>query len=390
MKIVLVHNTYQHQGGEDVVFWQERDFLRAAGHEVIEYQRFNDEIEGYSTVRRISLIGRTVWASDSHRNLTELLKRHSPDIVHVHNIFPLISPSIYWACRDQRVPVVQTLHNYRLFCPGANCFRAGKPCEECIDGNFWRGAAHGCYRGSRTQTAAVALMLTVHHARNTWTKMVDRYIALTAFARSRFVKAGLPAGKITVKPNCVNPDPGLRNGAGSYALFVGRVSREKGAHTLLQAWRQLPRTFSLQVLGDGPSSTQLESEAAGNLPQITFLGRLPRERVIEAMKNARFVIFPSELYENFPLTILEAFACGVPVIASRLGAMEEIVVDGHTGFFFEPGNADDLARTVTRAWEQTSQLSYMGQQARAEYETKYTASIVCRQLTDVYEEVISG
>lgn len=372
------------------MFWQERDLLRAAGHNVLEYQRSNRELEHYSPLRRMSLVGRTVWAPDSHREFTALLRKHRPDIVHVHNTFPLISPSVYWACRGEQVPVVQTLHNYRLFCPGANCFRAGRPCEDCIDGNFWQGAAHGCYRGSRTQTAAVALMLAVHHAHKTWTRMVDRYIVLTAFARSRFVKAGLPAEKITVKPNCVNPDPGKRQGKGSYALFVGRVSQEKGAHTLLRAWRRLPSAFSLRIAGDGPSSAQLESEVrAQNLSNVTFLGRLPREQVIAAMKNARFVIFPSELYENLPLTIIEAFACGVPVLASNLGAMQEIVEDGSTGLFFQPGDAEDLARTVTRALEQPEYVCRLGEQARKEYEAKYTASEDCRRLLEIYQRVIT-
>jgi glycosyltransferase involved in cell wall biosynthesis len=390
MKILLVHNTYQEQGGEDVVFWQERDLLNAAGHQVLEYQRFNHEIREYSTVQRISLIGRTVWAADSHREFKALLRTHKPDVVHVHNTFPLISPSIYWACRSERVPVVQTLHNYRLLCAGANFIRDGKPCEDCITGKFWQGVVHGCYRGSRVQTAPVALMLTVHHAGRTWTRMVDRYIVLTAFARSRFVNAGFPAEKFTIKPNCVDPDPGKRTNQGSYALFVGRVSQEKGAHTLLKAWRQLPPTFPLRVVGDGPLSEQLKSEAASNnLSNVTFMGRLPRKQVIEAMKDARFVIFPSELYENLPLTIIEAFACGVPVIASRLGAMQEIVEDGRTGILVQPGNADDLARAVTRAWQEPAYMRQLGEGARTEYETKYTASANYRQLIEIYEQVIA-
>lgn len=391
MKIVLVHNTYLEQGGEDVVYWQERSLLRAAGHEVLEYQRFNSEMQQYSLVRRLTLIGRTVWASDSHREFTGLLRQHRPDIVHVHNTFPLISPSILWACREQKVPVVHTLHNYRLLCPGANFIRDGKPCEDCTHGSLVQSVAHGCYRDSRSQTAAVALMLSVHRARKTWTRAVDRYIALTEFARSRFVNAGLPAEKITVKPNCVDPDPGQRSGEGSYALFVGRVSREKGAHTLLRAWRQLPSSFNLRIIGDGPAYAQLKAEAATQgLSNITFLGRLPRERVIEAMKGARFVVFPSQLYENLPLTIIEAFACGVPVLASKLGAMGEVVKDGRTGFFFQPGDADDLARTVSRAWEQPEHMRRFGQQARKEYESRYTAASNYRHLMEIYHEVMEG
>jgi glycosyltransferase involved in cell wall biosynthesis len=389
MKIALVHNTYLVQGGEDVVFWQERRLLQEAGHQVFEYQRFNREMEQYSAVRRLTMIGRTVWASDSYREFTELLQQNRPDVVHVHNTFPLISPSILWACRKERVPVVHTLHNYRLLCPGANFIRDGKPCEDCTRGSIWQSVAHGCYRDSRTQTAAVALMLSVHRAKKTWTEAVDRYIVLTEFARSRFVNAGLPADKITIKPNFVDPDPGKRTGEPSYALFVGRVSEQKGAPTLLKAWRQLPKHCSLRIVGDGPSSADLESEAkAQGLTNVTFTGRLPREHVIEEMKDARFVIFPSQLYENLPLTIIEAFACGVPVLASKLGAMQEIVSEDRTGLFFQAGDADDLARVARRAWEQPQRMRQLGDNARAEYEAKYTAAANYRQLIEIYRRVI--
>lgn len=391
MKIVLVHNTYLEQGGEDVVFWQERSLLRDAGHEVIEYQRFNQEMEQYSAAQRMGLLVRTVWARDSYRDFTALLRKHRPDVVHVHNTFPLISPSILWACRKQHVPVVHTLHNYRLLCPGANFIRDGRPCEDCNGGSLLNSVVHGCYRNSRPQTAAVALMLSVHRARKTWTRAIDRYIVLTEFARSRFVSAGFPPDMITVKPNCVHPDPGMRTGTGSYALFVGRVSEEKGALTLLKAWRELPRSMPLQIIGDGPAYPQLQADAASQgLSNVTFLGRVPREKVIHAIKGARFLIFPSQLYENFPLTILEAFACGVPVIASRLGAMQEIVKEGYSGLFFEPGNANDLSRVVAEAWSQPEYMNTLGSQARAEYESKYTAAVNCRRLVEIYREVIGA
>jgi glycosyltransferase involved in cell wall biosynthesis len=390
VKIALVHNTYLIQGGEDVVFWQERDLLRTAGHEVIEYQKFNSEMQQYSTAQRLTLIGRTVWSKDSHREFSELLQQHRPDIVHVHNTFPLISPSILWACHEQNVPVVHTLHNYRLFCPGANFIRDGKPCEDCTHGSLWQSVAHGCYRESRSQTAAVALMLSVHRARKTWNTTVDRYIALTEFSRSKFVSNGIPADKVVVKPNCVDPDPGKRTGKGSYALFAGRVSREKGALTLLKAWQQLPRTIPLRIMGDGPALQEVQNQAREQgLTNITFIERQPREKVIEAMKGARFVIFPSELYENFPLTILESFACGVPVLASKLGAMQEIVEEGRTGMFFTPGDSAALARAVTQAWERQDYMKALGDRARQEFEQKYTSAINYRNLMNIYQQVIA-
>jgi glycosyltransferase involved in cell wall biosynthesis len=388
MKIVVVHNAYQQPGGEDVVFQRERDLLRAAGHEVREYRRFNDEIKNYSIIRRISLMGRTIWASDSYRDLTALLRQHKPAIVHVHNAFPLISPSIFWACRNENVPVIQTLHNYRLLCAGGNFYRDGKPCEDCITGKFWQGAVHGCYRNSRTQTATVALMLTVHHARKTWTRMVDRYIVLTAFSRSRYVEAGIPEDKIRVKPNFVDPDPGKRTDSGSYALFVGRLDLEKGVPTLLKAWLQMPHSRTLRIAGDGIYRPELEAFTKV-YTNVEFMGWLHGPQVTQAMKGARFLVFPSEWYENLPLAIIEAFACGVPVIASGLGAMQELVEHGRTGLLFRPGDVDDLARTMELAWERPEYMKRLGDQARAEYEAKYTAAANYRQLMAIYEEAIA-
>jgi glycosyltransferase involved in cell wall biosynthesis len=388
MKILFVHNGYQQQGGEDVVFQLERDLLRAAGHEVIEYRRSNDEIKSYSMVRRIGLLGRTVWASDSHRDLTNLLRQHRPAIVHVHNAFPLISPSIFWACRNENVPVIQTLHNYRLLCPGGNFFRAGRPCEDCLTGNFWQGAVHGCYRNSRSETAAVALMLSVHHANKTWTEMVDCYIVLTAFSRSRYLKAGFPENKVQVKPNFVDPDPGVRTAKGSYALFAGRLDREKGVPTLLTAWLQLPQGHTLRILGNGVCRPETEAFAKLH-PNVELLDWLPHNQVFDQIKGARFLVFPSEWYENLPLIIIEAFACGVPVIASALGAMQEVVEHGRTGLLFRPGDADDLARTISWAWDQPEYMDRIAENVRAEYEAKYSAAANYRQLINIYEEVIA-
>jgi glycosyltransferase involved in cell wall biosynthesis len=390
VKILLVFNSYQEPGGEDVVFRKEGHLLKEAGHEVSEYRRDNDEIKAYSSIRRLSLVGQPVWAWDSYRDFRALLRQNRPEIVHVHNTFPLISPSIFWACRKRGVPVVHTLHNYRLLCPQANFFRAGKPCQDCITGSYWQGAVHGCYRNSSFETVPVALMLTVHRECKTWIRMVDRYIAPSDFARDQFVKGGFPASQITVKPNFVDPDPGLRIGNGSYALFIGRVSPEKGIDTLLRTWRKLPKTYTLRILGEGPSRGRLKSEAKeGGLSNVDFMGWLPHDQAMEVVKGARFLIFPSELYETFGLGIVEAFACGVPVVVSRLGAMQEIVQEGHTGFLFRPGDTDDLARTVVHAWNEPELMHRLGVQARLEYETKYTAAVNYRQLIEIYQQVIA-
>jgi len=390
MKIVLVHNAYQQPGGEDVVFGQECDLLRRAGHSVVTFQRSNWDVKQYvGIVQKAELAARTVWSSDTRAEFAKLLERERPDVVHVHNTFVMISPSIYSACRKFGVPVVQTLHNYRLFCPSATFFRNGEICEECVQHGVWRGVKHKCYRNSRSATAAVALMLLVHRERKTWQRDVTRYIALTEFARSRFLAAGLPAEKVCVKPNFVHPDPGpRRNLRGQYALFVGRLSPEKRVSTMLKAWAQLS-DVPLVVIGGGPEKAQLQLEAASSsLGNVIFKGHMSRADTLEAMKSARFLVFSSEWYENFPVTIAESFACGVPVICSRLGAMAELVEDGKAGLQFIAGDSDDLARKVSWAWSHEDEMIAMGREARAIYEAKYTAEQNYPLLMEIYKQAI--
>ena len=226
MKIVVVHNQYQRQGGEDVVFDQERKLLENKGHKVVVYRRSNWEADSYGGVKRLVLVKKSIWASDSRREFAALLRSEKPDVVHVHNTFVMISPSIYSACSEANVPVVLTLHNYRLLCPAATFFRDGRICQECTEHSLWRSVRHGCFHGSRPATAAVALMLATHRRLHTWDRDVTAYIALTQFTRKKFVENGLPAEKIFVKPNFVYPDPKPGDGSGEYVLFAGRLTPE--------------------------------------------------------------------------------------------------------------------------------------------------------------------
>jgi glycosyltransferase involved in cell wall biosynthesis len=389
MKILLVHNTYQFPGGEDVVYQRERDLLVAHGDEVVEYLRSNKEIEEYSLVQHLKLAPGVVWSSESRREFSELLRRTKPDLVHVHNTFMVISPSIYGACREQGVPVVQTLHNYRLLCPAATFFRDGKPCHDCT-GHLGYSVLHACYRGSRARTATVATMLAWHRAAGTYSTLVDRYIALTKFSRDNFLAAGFDPGKMTVKPNFVPADPGERRGDGSYAAFVGRIESEKGLRTLLSAWRQLPRAVPLRLAGTGPLVEELRSAAVSMGPHVQYLGQLRPEQIMDLLKGARFLVFPTELYENFPLTLAEAYACGLPVVGSDTGATKEIVRHDSTGLLFRRGDASDLAAKVTFAWNNPDQMKRMGKQARKEYEDKYTAERNYHLLKAVYNSVLPG
>jgi glycosyltransferase involved in cell wall biosynthesis len=390
MKILLVHNSYRQRGGEDVVFEQERANLERAGHNVVVYHRSNSEIEPSSRLHQLRPAVCSVWSSASRRDFSRLLSRTMPDLVHVHNTFLVISPSIYGACKERGIPVVQTLHNFRWMCPAATFFRDGMVCEDCLSKGLWSSVRHSCYRDSRAATATVASGLAWHRFARTWHDYIDCYIALTSFSRSKFIAAGLQAGKIVVKPNFVHPDPGPREGAGDYAVYLGRLSVEKGLATLLRAWKRLPVSCPLRIVGDGPERASLEALAEQlRIPGVTFHGSLSREEGIAFMKGARFAIVPSVWYEGFPMVIVEAFACGTPVLCSRLGSMQELIFDGLTGLHFAAGNADDLAQKVAWAWNHPLELSEMGRRARCEYERQYTAARNYAQLMEIYENTLS-
>jgi glycosyltransferase involved in cell wall biosynthesis len=393
MKIVMVHNTYQQPGGEDVVFQQECANLARAGHEVVRYERSNFEIEKLSAAGRLALPKNTIWSAPTRRDFADLLQRERPDLVHVHNTFVMISPSIYAACRDHAVPVVQTLHNFRLLCPAATLYRDGNICEDCLTGSLWNSVRHSCYRDSKSASATVALMLASHRRLGTWQDSIDRYIALTEFSRDKFISAGFPAHKIAVKPNFVGSDPGPRTETpdqkNNFALFAGRLTPEKGLSTLLDAWERLAVRCPLQIVGDGPERAALESRVRDrNIQGVTFRGSLPRAETLALMKTARFLIAPSTWYEGFPMVIAEALACGTPVICSRLGALREIIADGITGLHFTPGDAQDLSRKVAQALNQPDALAAMSRNARHEYEQLYTAEKNYQLQMEIYRQAI--
>jgi glycosyltransferase involved in cell wall biosynthesis len=414
LKIISVHNRYLQPGGEDQVFESEARLLTKCGHQVTQVQEQTTYPDG--VVKKLGVAVDCIWSRKWHREFRQMLQTSQPDVVHIHNFFPLISPSVYYACRREGVPVVQTLHNYRLICASAELYRDGKVCEECLHHGLWRGVRYGCYQGSKPGTAALSLMLGVHRRLRTWNNLVDCYIALTEFARNKMIDGGLPADRIRVKPNFVLPDPGSREegsreeglreeasresgskqvgskeGSAGYALFVGRLVKAKGVLSMLKAWEHMPRHIPLMIAGDGPCREQLELELkGGKLPSVTYLGRLSRPDTLARMKGARFLVFPSEWYEGFPVTIAESFACGIPVICSRLGSMQEIVTDGLTGLHFQAGDAEDMAKKVQWAWEHPQEIDTMGRLARREFETKYTASRNIEMLEEIYEFAIAS
>ena len=391
MKIMMVHNAYREAGGEDIVFESEKRLLERTGHIVIPYVRSNMELQNASFQDRIAVAPRMVWSSKARREIAAILDAERPDVIHIHNTFMVISPSIYSACSERGIPVVQTLHNFRLLCPAGNFFRHGSICNECVDQSLLQSVRHGCYRNSRGATAAVALMLAFHRALDTWRGSVARFIALTEFAKEKFIAAGFPSDKFVVKPNFVDPDPRERAGTGEYAVFIGRVSEDKGLGILLNAWGKLPAQYPLQIVGEGPERAALEAQARDlQLSGITFRGQLSRAAAIEAVKGARFIIVPSRVYEGFPMCIVESFACGTPVLCSRLGGMTEIVEHHLTGLHFNPGDAQDLASTVEWAWNHPLEVAKMGRAARRKYETDYTAEKNHSLLMGIYEQALAS
>ena len=387
MKIILVHNLYRQAGGEDVVFRSEKRLLERAGHTVVPFIRSNAELNDRTLVDRIYIASRMIWSRETRGSFAALLDAERPDLVHVHNTFMAISPSIYSACSERSIPVVQTLHNFRLLCPASSFFRSGVVCEECVDQNLLHSIIHGCYRNSSGATGAVALMLTVHRALGTWNRSVTRYIALTNFAREKFVRAGFPADKFVVKPNFADPDPGEKRGVGEYALFIGRIDETKGTRVLLEAWKRLGGEFPLEIVGDGPDRQWMEAQVRQlRLSGVTFRGRLSHTDAVEAVKGARFTIVPSTWYEGFPMCIAESFACGTPVLCSRLGGMSEIVDDGVTGLHFSPADPQDLAEKAEWAWTHPLELASMGRSARRKYESEYTAEKNYSLLVEIYKQ----
>lgn len=383
MRILLLHNRYQLAGGEDAVVRSEKALLESHGHTVSLLEADNDGITGFAA--KIKSAASAFYSFPSRRRVDDELRRFRPDIVHAHNLFPVLSPSVLYVCAHAGVPVVQTLHNYRLLCPNALLFCDGAPCERCIGKRFsFPAVRRGCYRGSRSATMVVASLTAIHRAVGTFRTTVTRYIALTEFSRDKFVQGGIPAQKISVKPNFVDPSPEIGDGTGGYVLFVGRLSEEKGIDVLLRAWQNLGPKIKLIIIGTGPLLDKCMQAAREN-PAIECLGPKVRSEVYASMGQARALVFPSRWYETFGLTVIEAFSKGTPVIASKIGCMQELVDHGRTGLHFESGNSDSLTTQVEWMLAHEFQWKQMRTNARAEFEAKYSADKNYDMLMNIYQ-----
>jgi glycosyltransferase involved in cell wall biosynthesis len=384
MRILTVHNYYQLAGGEDVVFDLERRLLEARGQDVTVFTDHNERLKGLS---RPKAALQAIWSRHSAQEIKEILTSRRIEVAHFHNVFLAISPSVFWMCKEHGVPVVQTVHNYRLLCPNAVLYRKEKVCEECVGMPMaWKGIVRRCYRGSYSETGLAAGIVSFHRLIKTWKKAVDVYVALSEFSRQKLIKGGLPEEKIVVKPNFVHPDPGEKNGSGDFVLFVGTLMGHKGVNTLIEAWRRLSH-IPLKIVGGGPLKENVEAFVKKHgLSKVEILGQQNRDKVLEMMKSAGFLVFPSGWFEGFPMTIVEAMACGLPVVASRLGVMEELIEDGRTGLHFTPGKPEDLAGVVEKLWADDTMCRRMGKEGRREFEEKYTADKNYQMLMKIYED----
>jgi glycosyltransferase involved in cell wall biosynthesis len=386
MKILVAHNKYQLNGGEDAVVRDEIELLRHRGHSVELLEQDNDRIHDFRGKLIASLS--VFYSIRSRQRMRQVIRDFRPDVVHIHNWFPMLSPSIILEADASGVPVVQTLHNYRMLCANALLFRDGGVCTDC-QGKVLRldGIAHGCYRSSRVGSAIVTAAYLFHRLAHTWDR-VDLFIAVSEFQRKILVEGGLPAERVVVKPNFVDSDAGTRERIQEdVALYVGRLSPEKGIEKLLSAWDTRKIRLKLRIIGDGPMANQVRSCAARNA-NVEYLGAQSSDLVYREMARAKFLVFPSECFETFGRTVVEAFSQGTPVLAADLGGMSELVEDGITGYCFSPGRVDALVAGTGR-FHGGEDYERMRSKCRDVFLGKFTAEVNYTQLTDIYAKAIA-
>lgn len=388
-RILLVHERYQQAGGEDGVFAMQAALLRERGHAVSTLEVDNDEIAAITGLNgRLRLAIDTVWSREGARRVRAAIRATRPEILHAHNTFPLLSPAIFAAAHDEGVATVLTLHNFRLVCPSAVLFRDGAPCHDCVGLALGLpGVIHACYRGSRAATATVAAMAAFHRARRTWARDVDRFVVLAPFMRDLLTRGGFPRARMTVAPNVVARPPAIAAPTVGPFLFVGRLAEEKGVRVLLDAWRRLDGRLPLEIAGSGPLEMDVRAAAASDA-SITYLGRLDRAGVDAALARSVALVVPSVWYEVCPLTIIEAFASGRPVIGSGHGGIADLIVDGESGWHVRPGDPADLAAVVSRVAADPAGRRAAGEAARRIFEERHSLDRGHGDLLQVYDAAL--
>jgi glycosyltransferase involved in cell wall biosynthesis len=387
VKVLLCHNFYRERGGEDESVDDEAALLESRGHEVVRYSRHSSELD---TLGRWQLARTALWSRRTYDEMRDLIARERPDVVHCTNTVPLISPSVYDAAHDAGAAVVQALRNYRFVCPGGLLLRDGQVCEACLHKRVaWPAVKHGCYQDNRVFSAGLTATLALHRAWRGWTGKIDMYFTPSEFTRSKYVEAGMPAARIGVSPHWIDPDPGPGTGSGDYVIFVGRLSREKGIDTLLAAWKRVPTSARLLVVGDGPLAGAVVEAAAAD-PRIEWAGRKSHDDVLRLVGDAICLVLPSVTYETFGRTIVEAFSRGTPVVVSGTGAMAELVDHGRTGYHARVGDAADVADKIGRiVTSPRDERARMREAARQEYCERFTAAPNYDRLVDIYRRALA-
>lgn len=389
MKILQVHNRYKQPGGEWTVVNQEQKLLREE-HSVDSFFVENSlEITGL--LARLRLLFRTHYNSESKKRILEKLEGSSYDVMHVHNFFPVLSPSIFESAREMNVPSVMSLHNFRLIHPNGLMFHNGEPDHRSLNGSAYRCVPDGVYRNSALQTAVVAHMIEYHRKKKTWGKMPSAFIALSAFSRDLFIEGGLPEERIFIKPNFIE-DPVKKQSGLSLQLqkkneffYVGRISEEKGVDQLIECWLRFKPEARLVIAGEGPMKQKLEAKTK-ETANIKWLGQVSRDHILERLATAKALLFPTKCYEGQPLILLEAMSMGCPVITAKIGNPENMISDGETGFHYNPGDVDDLYKKCTIVGENPGLWLEMGKRARFVYLEKYTPQKNLALLTGIYKK----
>lgn len=387
MKVLIIHNHYQYSGGEDEVVKAEKAMLEKFGHKVILREQSNAQINDFSLLKKILFILKDAcWSKHSYQRISKLIKEEKPDIAHFHNTFFLISPSAYDACFDAQIPIIQTLHNYRFLCPIGTFYRNGRICEDCLSRGKNAAVVNKCWRNSYFSSLVLTRVSRNIEKRKILSEKISHFIALTSFSRQKFIDNGFDSGKISVKPNFLDVELNSSEPKGEYGVFIGALRLYKGVKTLAQVWRNFNINFPLKIIGNGPLYQELKKYSEGT--KIELLGSKSLDETLQCIRKSLFVVVPSECYETFSRVIIEAFVCGVPVIATNHGALKDLILHGKTGLLFERGNANDLAKKIQSLIENPSLARTLGLNARKEYEEKYTVGENYKLLMDIYKRAL--
>lgn len=387
MKILLIHNFYKFFAGEDSIALREKDLLEKHGDEVFFYTRDNKETDSYNLIQKINFFCETIYSRRTEENIKNIIRDFKPDVAYTHNIFPLISPSVYHTLHKEQIPCVQNVQDYRWLCPNGVFFINNRVCERCKNGAYWNAVRFKCFRNSFLLSGLYATTISINRYRGVF-KKVDAFLCTTEFNKKKLMEAGIEERRLFIKPNYLDIssiEPSYGNG--DYVIFLGRLSPEKGLWTLIYAFERL-KDLKLSIVGTGPLEESLKKYIyEKGIKNVSVEGFKQGSEKDNLLKNALFMVFPSEWYEHFPIVLLEAFAFGKPVVASDIGNMPLIVENGKSGLLFKAGNVDDLAEKIKNLSQDSSQIISMGIYARRKIESGYTPEINYRILKSIFQKV---